>query len=148
MTSTNKTIHKVSAIDEPWFWEGNVQQCLVDYLEEHGNKILQSVSTKSRQQGVDVIAKTPDGKRLLVTVKGYPKGTKKTRSGTQARHWFSHAIFDLVLYRQEEPTAELGICLPAGYSTYTNLATRVDWLKVNLPFDFFWVYDNGEVERD
>lgn len=78
-------------------------------------------------------------------MKGYPRGTQKTNPSTQARHWFWHAVFDLVRYRDESNAANLALGLPDGYVTYKNLTDRVTWLRSNLPFRIYWVSESGEV---
>jgi hypothetical protein len=86
-----------------------------------------------------------NGRELWVTVKGYPKGTSKTSPSTQARHWFSHAIFDLILYRSERQDVVLAAAFPDNFKTYQNLATRVGWLKETLPFTLFWIESDGGI---
>ena len=89
-------------------------------------------------------AQSSDGKRLWLTVKGYPE--KSTH--TQARHWFAQCLFDLIVYRHEDDAAELGIGLPDGYATYTNLAKRIKWFKNVTGFRFYWVKEDGTVRTD
>jgi hypothetical protein len=85
------------------------------------------------------------GKSLLITVKGYPENKK----ATQARHYFAEAIFDFVLYKGKYDYANLAVGLPAGFSTYSNLAKEIErFRRERLPFDIFWVYDDGKVLLD
>ena len=130
-----------STSDKPWYWEGNVQDSIVAHLESEGWKILSSADTSTREAGKDIVA-TKDGQELWVSVKGYPVKS----ANTQARHWFSHALFDLVLYRDENPDVRLAIGLPAGFVTYQNLIPRVSWLRKNLPFEVITASEDGEVE--
>jgi hypothetical protein len=127
--------------EREWYWEGNVQQRIVEYLKSQGVQVIRYANTETREAGVDIRAIGKTGKDLLITVKGYP--TKS--SNTQARHWFSQAIFDIVLYRQEYPDCHYAIGLPAGFVTYENLARRVTWLKQTVPFSFIWVKKDGTV---
>jgi hypothetical protein len=137
----------VAKTDDPhklWHWEGNVQNRLVTWLEQEGWTIRSAADTAAKSSGKDIIAER-DGRTLWVSVKGYPRGTRKTNPSTQARHWFSHAVFDLVRYRDESDTAELALGLPAGYATYQNLADRITWLRSNLPITIYWVSESGAV---
>ena len=61
---------------------------------------------------------------------------------------FAEALFDLILYREQNGTADLGIGLPRGFSTYLNLSQRVGWFKRSVPFRFYWVDQSETVEED
>lgn len=133
-----------AVIDRPWHWEGNVQAVLASYLATQGYQLRQVIDTASKLAGVDIIAER--GTEILwVTVKGYPVGTARTNAGTQSRHWFSHALFDVVRYRTEQPDIDIGVGLPDGFTSYLKLAPKVAWLKETAPFRFFWVAEEGGV---
>lgn len=93
MTSFN---HKTD-----WFYEGNVSNTLVNYLEKQGYTITKHNSFNVKARGVDIIAEK-DGFTELIEVKGYPsrfhtkggnKGKPKvTKPDQQAKHWFSEVI--------------------------------------------------------
>ncbi|WP_206922520.1 hypothetical protein [Alicyclobacillus suci] len=124
-----------------WYWEGNVQTQVVSYLAYNGYTILHAADTASREAGKDIVAVAPDGSELWVSMKGYPEKS----SNTQARHWFSAAVFDLLLYHGQDPNARLTLALPAGFVTYANLLPRIEWLKLAMPFQVFWVTEDGSV---
>jgi hypothetical protein len=128
--------------EKPWYWEGNVQQRIVDYLRAKEWEILTNANTASREQGKDIVAKK-NGKELWVSVKGWPEKSQNT----QARHWFSGALFDLVLYKDINSSVYLALGLPGGFRTYENLSGRVTWLRKNLPFEIIFVAENGEIEN-
>ena len=130
--------------DRPWFWEGTVQAHIVSYLCSQGSEVLSLADTQSRERGKDIVAQSPDGRLLWISVKGYPERSQHV----QARHWFSGAIFDLILYRDENSDADLAIGLPAGFTTYENLACRVHWLRRELPFSILWVSEDGTVSHE
>ncbi len=127
-----------------WFWEGNVQAKVVGYLVKNGYDIRSVSDTASRAPGKDIVAITPDGNELWISVKGYPEKSPNV----QARHWFSQAVFDLVLYRGEGPNVKLALALPDGFVTYLNLLPRINWLKQTTPFQVFWVSEDGKVRRE
>ena len=118
-----------------------MQARIAAHLESQGLSVVSTADTATREAGKDLIARTPGSAELWVSVKGYPERS----SHTQARHWFSHAIFDLVMYRDEDSDVTLAIGLPDGYSTYRNLVGRVTWLRKQLPFWVFWVSEDGQV---
>lgn len=126
-----------------WFWEGNVQAMVVKYLAKQGYSIRSVANTATRAPGKDIEAERSE-KSLWITVKGFPEGTKKTQPSTQAGHWFSGAIFDLIKYRGESSTAELAIALP-DFPRYRKLAEKISWFQSATKFSYFWVQENGEV---
>lgn len=131
--------------ERPWFWEGNVQARIVSELVRTGFQIKRVADTKSREPGRDIEAISPDGHELWASIKGFPE-----KSGnTQARHWFADAVLDLLLYKDENPTVQLALGLPKGFSTYENLAARVRRVRRELPFLIYWVDGQGNttVER-
>ena len=136
---------RARSVDAPWYWEGNLQKRLASWLESQGNKILSVADTFARSRGVDIIAEGANGEALWITVKGFP-GTGRH---VQARHYFASAIFDLILYRGESALVQLGIGLPAGFTTYTNLVRKVQWMrKEMLPFDIYWINEGGQVRKE
>lgn len=131
----------VSKESKPWYWEGNIQNQVIEFLAKNNFSISSSADTASRESGKDIVCTTPSGNELWVSVKGYPESS----ANTQARHWFSQAIFDLVLYRGENSNVELALAFPDDFVTYANLLPRVIWLKQTIPFKVFWVSKDGTV---
>ena len=137
-------LKKVETKKRPWYWEGNVQNRIVAHLKTKGYEIINEADTASREAGVDIRAINTSGKELLISVKGYPDRSKNT----QARHWFSQAIFDIIIYKQNYPDSDLAIGLPSGFTTYNNLIPKVLWLKKTTSFSVFWVSEGGQVIQD
>jgi hypothetical protein len=125
-----------------WFWEGNVQAKVVEYLVTQNYQITSQADTASHQQGIDIIAERNDIS-LWVSVKGYPKGTEKTNPSVQAAHWFKQVIFDMIEYRERDKGALLAVALP-DYPRYHSLAKKILWLKPVANFSYFWVNENGQ----
>ena len=121
--------------NRPWYWEGNIQAVLASYLAKEGYKIMTIANTASRVSGKDIEAVTPDEKELWVSVKGWPEKSQNT----QARHWFSQALFDIILYRDESKDVELALAFPEGFTTYHNLSKRIKWFQQLAKFKIFWV---------
>jgi hypothetical protein len=138
-----------SEADRPWFWEGNVQETLIAHLHYERWSLLSSANTSTKEAGVDVKLLDPDGSEWWITVKGYPerKAGKTTNPSTQARHWFSHAMFDVVMYRTAHPDLKIGVALPGPFKTYDALAAKSSWLHERVPFTFFIVDESGRVEE-
>jgi hypothetical protein len=128
---------------ELWFWEGNVQSKVVNYLASQNYQIRSVADTATRQQGIDIIAEKA-GMILWVSAKGFPKGTDKTQPSTQAGHWFKQAIFDIIDYRGRDKNASLALAFP-DFPRYHSLAQKISWFKPVADFKYFWVRENGEV---
>ena len=141
---------EVATTEDPhklWYWEGNIQAALVTWVSKQGWTIRSAADTAAKTSGKDIVAEY-DGRTFWISVKGYPRGTKKTNPSTQARHWFAQAVFDLVLYRNESDSAELALGLPDGFVTYRNLTDRVRWLRSHLPFTIYWVSESEKVRSE
>ena len=126
-----------------WFWEGNVQKKVRDYLLKNSYHIKFFANTAKRQKGVDIIAEK-NINELWITAKGYPEGTVKTPASTQASHWFKQAIFDIIIYRSQENDISLGIALP-DFRRYHALSNKIHWFKGVSGYKYYWVSKNGEV---
>lgn len=142
-TRPTNTLPPVGA-ERPWNWEGNVQARVVTYLREKGYSIVSTADTATKQQGKDIVAADPHGCRLWVSANGYPIGTLRTNPRTQARHWFAHALFDLVLWHNEDSSLALGLALPEE-TTYLRLTDRSRWFFNALNARIFWVREPGGV---
>ena len=133
-----------SASDRPWYWEGNVQKRIVDFLKSQGCTVHSESDTISRQQGKDIVARADDGRAVWVTVKGFPEKSKNI----QARHWFAGALLDLARYRGEDPGVSLAMGLPRGFTTYEGLVKRTGAVRQFLGYSVYWVQSDGTVIRD
>jgi hypothetical protein len=129
-----------------WFWEGNIQSRVINFLVTQKYQIRSVADTASHQTGIDIIAEKNE-KKLYVSVKGYPRGTDKTNASTQSRHWFKQAIFDIVEYRERDKEAFLAVAFP-DFPTYRNLAKKITWLKSAAKFVYIWVKEDGSVVHE
>jgi len=133
----------ISTEEEPWFWEGNVQGSIAQFLIKRGYSIIHIADPRRREKGKDIEAENHVG-LLWVTVKGYPKGTLKTHPSTQAAIWFKDAFFDVVSWRGERKDVTLAVGLP-DFPRYRRLAEKVLWLQPTIRFSFIWVSQSGQI---
>ncbi len=127
--------------DKPWYWEGNVQESLVEYLTNKNIYIKNTANTLTRETGKDIEAILPDNTKFWISVKGFPEKSKNT----QARHWFSQAIFDMIIYHGEDSKVKLGIAFPNKGVTYKNLIKKIEWFLIKFDISIFWVCEDGEI---
>ena len=121
-----------------------MQAAVVRHIQTLGFRIESVADTATKQRGKDVIAVAPSGQTVWISAKGYPVGTASTNPQTQARHWFSHAMFDLILWHGEDTSVALALALP-DQTTYRNLANRVGWFLAELKASIYWAHQNGKV---
>ena len=128
---------------ENWFWEVNVQSRVITFLISQKYQIRSVADTATHQTDIDIIAEKNENK-LWVSVKGFPQGTEKTNASAQSRHWFKHAIFDIIEYRERDKEAFLVVAFP-DFPSYRNLAKKLSWFKAAARFVYIWVSDGGKV---
>ena len=126
-------------------WEGDVQSAVVGFLSRTGWSIRRVADTASHETGRDIEAER-EGVRLWVTVKGFPTGTSRTAAPTQARHWFKGALFDVILWREEDANVRIAVALPKR-PTYLKLAARTTWFRQAAQLHYFWVDGMNVVEE-
>ena len=131
-------------LSRPWFWEGNVQATVVDYLASDGWIVSRQANTASKEPGKDIELER-GGTSLWVTVKGFPEGTQRTRPSTQAQHWFKDALFDVIRWREENKASLIAVALPA-MPTFRNMAMRTTWFQAAARFSYIWVTETGVEE--
>jgi hypothetical protein len=141
-------------MDEPWFWEGNVQKCLVCHLETQGWE-CSMVDTVTRQRGPDIDARL-NGKRMLVEVKGYPKNVyqrgpkrgqpKPTKPGLQARHWYGQALLQVLLHKADMPDTQIALAFP-DLPLYDKLIARTGSSLESLSLRVYMIAEDGVVRR-
>ena len=141
-SSEAKPVLPSPSIDgRPWYWEGNVQAKIVQFLVASGHAVTSAANTASKEQGKDIVAQTPDHRPLWISVKGFPEKSKHV----QARHWFAGALHDLGRYRDEDANAQLAMGLPSGFRTYESLLKRHAAVRKFLDYAVYWVSPDGAV---
>ena len=143
-----------------WFWEGNVQLKIADFMREKENFTkIEVADTLKKEQGPDIRAerKTKNGRIEIrqVAVKGYPskyytqgkkKGqVKRTSRSTQARHWFAQAILELILAKSRDENLQIALGLP-DFKVYRNLINRIKWFRKKVNLLCYLVNEKGEVK--
>jgi hypothetical protein len=132
------------ADERPWYWEGNVQAKIVEFLIANGCAVKSAANTASKEQGKDIVAQTADKQTLWISVKGFPQKSRYV----QARHWFAGALHDLARYRDEDAGALLAMGLPGGFKTYEALLKRNASVRKFLGYTVYWVAEDGAVTVD
>jgi hypothetical protein len=142
----------VAATDE-WFWEGNVVQRVVDFLQSTGWTISAVADTAKRSKGHDIVA-LMDREVLLVEAKGYPCAyyrdparaaeQKRTKPSLQSKHWYAQALLKAIQLRSQNPEARVALALPDA-PTYRALLAQTMIALEKLRIDVLVVAESGLV---
>ena len=144
--------------EQDWFWEGNIQTNLLDYMQnEEGFTILSTSDPVSAEQGVEIVAeRTQDDRSVhrLVSVLGWPstvytRGALAGQSRTSrpepvARNWIAQAVFDLALGRGADHDLDLCLGLPA-MGSYIRYIQRLRWFLSAARVTVYMVSQEGRV---
>jgi hypothetical protein len=137
----------------PWYWEGNVQARVAQFLAIEGWTIVSAANTATRQRGIDLVA-TKGAQRLAVEVKGFP-GTvyargdragqpKPTPPTLQAKHWLAEALLAALLAGGGNAYTEIAIAFP-NMPRYRDLIGKIQYAIDRIGLHVFPVDEGGEV---
>ena len=138
--------------ENEWFEEGNVSRRIKELLENTGYMIVK-FNLDKRARGHDIEAVKNDEK-LIVEVKGFPSdkyvgGKKKgqpkpTHPNLQAKHWFSQALFALIVAKSQNPSVKIALGLPDSRK-YGEFINKIEYVKEKLGLFSYLVDENGNV---
>lgn len=138
-----------------WFWEGNVQRRLAEYLEASGWKIERTADTASGEHGEDIRARKGDDV-LRVEVKGWPSKayanparaneTKRTKPSTQAGHWYSEALLRAIRDLGRHPDDLVALGFPE-WARFRRLLDDTREPIARLGLGVFFVAEDGTVQQ-
>jgi hypothetical protein len=141
--------------DRDWFWEGNVQAALCEWLNGEGWSLDRVANTAVKERGTDIEA-TRAGTRLHIEVKGYPSvnyadprragEAKRTRPTMQAKHWYAEALLKAVRLRDKHPDDHIAMAFP-DYPRYRILHDETSSSLGALRIDVLLVSETGAVTR-
>lgn len=146
-------VEKGTPTAEEWHSEVAIQGAVVQHLALAGWTVLSVANTATREHGVDIEA-SRGVDRVGVEVKGYPSRfyadprragePKPTQPATQARMWFSQAVYAAMRLRTTQPTWASVIALP-DFPTYRRLSEGVAWSLERCEIQIWWVGQDGTV---
>jgi hypothetical protein len=137
---------------EDWFWEGNIQQKIIDFLNSmEGYKIIRICDPKTK--GPDILVER-HGILRQIEVKGYPsekyvagpsEGQKKpTNPRLQAKHWFGEALLALLIAKSNNTELEISLGLPKK-QIYIDLLNDTSWARRIMGISCYIVDESGDV---
>lgn len=149
-------MEKGTTTAEEWHSEAAIQGAVVLHLALAGWTVLSVANTATREHGVDIEA-SRGVNRVVVEVKGYPSRfyadprragePKPALPASQARVWFSQAVYAAMRLRTTQPTWASVIALP-DFPTYRRLSEGVAWALGQCAVQVWWVSEDGAVTHD
>jgi len=143
---------------QDWFWEGNIQEKIVNYMKKKEKfVIIRKSNTGARERGPDILAKRNTILRQ-VAVKGYPsdkytqdclggkKGEeKRTDPKLQAKHWLAEAVFEIINAKSQNEKLEVALGLPE-FQLYKDDIRKLRWFVRKIELGVYFVDETGKVE--
>jgi hypothetical protein len=139
-----------SDVPSDWFWEGRIQDVMVDYLRHDRWVIVATANTASRARGDDIEAVKNDRE-----VKGYPSvgyrdprragEVKRTNPTLQAKHWYAEALLKVVRIKGTRGRTEVAMALPDA-PRYRSLLSETNGALKQLGVGVYLVRADGDVE--
>jgi hypothetical protein len=136
--------------------EKNVIRAIADHLDSSGYCILTWNDGERHERGPDISAEK-NGVRYIIEAKGYPstlyertgplgkKGEKKrTHPATQARHWFSEALFQVILAKEANPSIKVALGLPER-KVYLNFLKQLTDSRRHFEIHTFLLKADGTI---
>jgi hypothetical protein len=144
--------------EDDWFWEGNIQERVIDYMKaEEDYTILSPGHPTPSEQGLEIVAeRSQQGITIsrLVVVRGWPsplytRGSmagqpRNTRPEVVARGWMAQAVLDVALGRGADPDLELSLAVPA-MASYVRYIQRLRWFMAAARVTIYMVSQEGNV---
>lgn len=138
--------------EDEWFEEGNVNRLVKNFLEKSGFEIVKFNQDK-KQKGHDIEA-AKENQIIIVESKGYPsdkyvsgdsKGEPKpTAPKLQSKHWFSDALFHLIVAKSENPKITIALGLP-DMEKYHEYVNKIKYFKEQFGLVCYFVNEKGQV---
>ncbi len=144
--------------EEEWFWEGNIQPAVLDFMQNVEEfTILSSGQPDTSEQGLEIVAERQLERvslHRLVSVRGWPsqlytRGAqvgqpRVVRPEITARGWIAQAIFELCLSRGADPDLDLALALPT-MASYIRYLQRLRWFLSIARITVYLVSQDGQV---
>jgi hypothetical protein len=140
----------LSIVNNDWYSEEFIYLSIVKYLKENGYKVLKENRQKEAEKADKIIIASKFFKKEMIEVKGYPgyhpNQLHPTPKSTQAKNWFSEALFNSFVNFSSFGDAEIAIALPNVGRYQTIIKNLNDYFTINdLYFRIYLVNEDGSV---
>jgi len=140
-----------STINTDWYSEEFIFSSMVKYLKENGYKVQKENRQKEAEKADKIITASKFFKKEMIEVKGYPGSypnqSHPTPKSTQAKSWFSEALFNSFVNFSSFGDAEIAMALPNVGRYQTIIRNLNDYFTLNdLYFRIYLVNEDGSVE--
>jgi hypothetical protein len=138
-------------IDNNWYSEEFIYDSIVKYLKENGYKVQKETRQKEAEKPDKIITASKFFRKEMIEVKGYPNYhptlSHQPPKSTQAKSWFSEALFNSLVNFSSFADAEIAMALPNVGRYQTIIKNLNDYFTINdLYFRIYLVNEDGRVE--
>jgi hypothetical protein len=136
-----------------WYSEDFIHSSVVKYLKDNGYKVQKDSAAKDTEKTERVINASKFFKKEIIEVKGFPYlhpnhlHTAAPVKATQAKNWFTEALFNSFVNFGNFENAEVAMALPNVGRYQAIIQKLYDYFTVNdLYFRIYLVNEDGSVE--
>lgn len=144
--------YTVAIKNNDWYTEEFIYTCVSKYLRDLGYKVQKESRIRDHEKSGIIITASRYFKKELIEVKGYPhyyhnQLQSVTPKATQAKSWFTEALFNSFVNFSSFENAELGMALPNVSRYQAIIKNLTDYFTANeLYFRIYLVNEDGSVD--
>jgi hypothetical protein len=142
----------LSVNNNHWYSEEFICASVANYLKENGYKVQKGSRSKDAERQEVIIIASKFFKKEIIEIKGFPYHTHNQLQtsipkATQAKNWFTEALFNSFVNFSNFENAELAMALPNVGRYQTIIKNLNDYFTENdLSFRIYLVNEDGSVE--
>jgi len=148
----NTEAHIAGTKSNDWYSEEFIFSSVAKYLKDLGYKVQQESRLKDPEKGGMIMTASRFFKKEIIEIKGYPQNNPNqlhsiTPKATQAKSWFTEALFNSFVNFSSFENAELGMALPNVSRYQAIIKNLTDYFTANeLYFRIYLVNEDGSVD--
>ena len=142
----------LTATNNNWYSEEFIYQSISTYLKENGYKVQKESRSKDAERQEIIVIASKFFKKEIIEIKGFPYHIQNNPQAivpkaTQAKNWFTEALFNSFVNFSNFENAELAMALPNVGRYQTIIKNLNDYFTENdLCFRIYLVNEDGSVE--
>jgi hypothetical protein len=135
-----------------WYSEEFIYSSVVKYLKETGYKVQKETRPKESEKAERIVTASKFFKKEIIEIKGFPYDhsahlNPTLPKATQAKSWFTEALFNSFVNFSSFSDAEIAMALPNVGRYQAIIKNLNDYFTINdLYFRIYLVNEDGSVE--
>ncbi|MDQ6813622.1 MAG: hypothetical protein M3040_07800 [Bacteroidota bacterium] len=144
--------HTVAIKNDDWYTEEFIYTSVAKYLRDLGFKVQKENRLKDQEKSGIIITASRYFKKEIIEIKGYPhyyhnQMHSVSPKATQAKSWFTEALFNSFVNFSSFENAELAMALPNVSRYQAIIKNLTDYFTANeLYFRIYLVNEDGSVD--